>query len=157
MSDTISLFSKRPEPSAEEVVFRPAVYGVLIQNQRVLLQQGTQSGLWRPVGVVLANGQTPLQALCAQFRAVVHFSPRPGPLIYMEERRSTDGEGRCWRLSLLYYLVHAAPGIATETDPSPVNDAQQVSWFSVHELSRDQMEFGYVAIQTALRRLERAP
>lgn len=155
MSDTISLFSKRSEHATGEQIFRPAVYGILIENHYALLQQDAVSGLWRPVGTVLENGQTPLQALCVRFRAVADFSPRPGPLVYMEERRSTDADGSCWRLSHLYYLVHAPSGIATETDAPNGNSPQQVAWLPVHELRRDQMEFGYAAIQTGLRRLER--
>ncbi|MFW6183919.1 MAG: NUDIX hydrolase [Chloroflexota bacterium] len=155
MSDTISLFSKQSEPAAGEQIFRPAVYGILIENHYALLQQDAQSGLWRPVGTILEQGQTPLQALCVRFRAVAHFSPSPGPLVYMEERRNIDADGRCWRLSHLYYLVHAQSGIVTETDGPNGDGSQQVAWLPVHELSRDQMAFGYVAIQTALRRLER--
>lgn len=138
-----------PVPAAE-LTFSPAVYGILIENRRVLLQQHLGTGLWRPPGGILRRGQTPERGVRAFFRAATGFLPDLTSLLYIEEQHRLDERGRPWHLSVFYYglqrSVEGAVGLAS------VADSQRPEWVPVQTLTRTEMQFGYPAVIAATRR-----
>lgn len=128
---------------AEQVTFRPAVYGILIDSGRVALESRGKRHLWQPLGGRLACGQTPGQVLQARFQAATGFAPERGPLLLLEEQHRVDGEGRAWHLAVMYYaLRRPAGGVATMGDDGP-------QWVPLNELTTEMMLFGYRAIDAA--------
>ena len=128
---------------AEQVTFRLAVYGILIDSQRVVLERRPPRNLWRPPGDRLAYGQTPTQLLHARFRAATGFTPERGHLLLLEEQHRVDGEGEAWHLVVMYYALRRPPGgVATMGDEGP-------RWVPLDELTPEQMLFGYRAVEAA--------
>lgn len=128
---------------AGEVTFRPAVYGILIDNQRVVLDRRGEKELWRPPGGRLDRGQTPGQVLQASFRAATGFAPVRGPLLLLEEQHHVDAEGRAWHLAAIYYALRRPAGsMATMGDEGP-------QWIPLDELAPEKLLFGYRAIDAA--------
>ena len=54
--------------AAESIIFRPAVYGIFIENEQILLQQQPQTSLWHPPGTRLTASDTPTQIIRHHFR-----------------------------------------------------------------------------------------
>lgn len=128
---------------AEQVTFRPAAYGILIDSQRIVLERRGPGNLWRPPGDRIAHGQTPSQVLQARFRAATGFVPVRGPLLLLEELHRVDEEGQAWHLAVMYYaLGRPAGGVATMGDEGP-------QWVRLDELTPEKMLFGYRAVDAA--------
>lgn len=128
---------------AEQVTFRPAVYGILIDNGRVVLERQGPKNLWRPPGDRMACGQTPAQVLQARFRAATGFAPVRGPLLLLEEQHRVDEEGNAWHLAVMYYALRRPPGgVAVMGDDGP-------QWVPLDELAPEKMLFGYRALDAA--------
>ena len=49
--------------ASETITFRPAVYGIFIENSQILLQKQPQTGLWYPPGKILAANDTPTNGI----------------------------------------------------------------------------------------------
>lgn len=138
-----------PIPVAE-LTFSLAVYGVLIENSRVLLQQHPGTGLWHPPGGILCNGQTPERGVRAFFRAATGFLPDLTSLLFLEEQHRLDERGQPWHLSVFYYGLQRSVGGAVGLAGVP--DSQRPEWVPVHSLTRTEMQFGYPAVMAAARR-----
>jgi len=137
-----------------EVTFRPAVYGILIENRRVMLQQHLESGLWHPPGGILLDGQTPERGVRAYFRTATGFLPELTSLLYIEEQYKLDEQGRAWALSIFYYGLRRAMG--STVGLAGVAENQRPEWVPVQTLSREEMQFGYPAVMAGARRLNGA-
>lgn len=136
---------------AESVEFRPAVYGILIEHDQVLLLRHPQTGLWQPPGCILSPQQTPAQALRHHFRRKTGMLPDLGPLLYIEDQNRVDEQGQAWCLSVLYYaLERPATGPSALVSPA---DPPRSELISLSELLRSQMQFGYDAILAGQLRL----
>jgi 8-oxo-dGTP diphosphatase len=135
---------------SEAVVFRPAAYGILIENEQVLLTRQSDTGLWQPPGTILETQETPTQALKQYFRRVAGLSPIIGPLIFVEDLyRITEG-GQAWHLSVLYYALDRPP----YSSLTLVKKEQvQAEWLPLARLERSLLQFGYDALQAARLRL----
>ena len=145
---------------AEQVPFRPAVYGILIDNGRVILERRGPKNLWRPLGDRLACGQTPAQVLQARFRASTGFVPMPGPLLLLEEQHRVDDEGQAWHLVAMYYALRRPAGSVAmammgdkasqrEGSQGEVSPGEGSQWVPLEELTPEMMLFGYRAIDAA--------
>lgn len=129
----------------EEVTFRPAVYGILIEKEEVLLQPHPATGLWRPPGGILEAQEAPGPTLLRHFQEAAGIVPILGPLVFVEERYWMDGDGRAWRLSALYYLLERpTTGIAGLIN---FDSQSKPEWLSLASLTHDRVQFGYEAIQ----------
>lgn len=132
----------------QQVRFCPAVYGIFIESQRVLLNRNPETGLWQPPGGLVEMGQTPGRVLRTYFRAATSLIPDLGPLLYVETQHQMDSSGRAWQLAVLYYALSRPAGgtlslVDTKTDDRPV-------WVLLSELSREQMQFGYQAVRNGI-------
>ncbi len=143
---------------AEQVTFRPAVYGILIDNGRVVLERRGPKNLWRPPGGQLACGQTPAQVLQARFQASTGFAPVPGPLLLLEEQHRVDDEGQAWHLVAMYYALRRPAGSVAmmddkasrgEASHGEISHREGAQWVPLDELRPEAMLFGYRAVDAA--------
>jgi ADP-ribose pyrophosphatase YjhB (NUDIX family) len=148
MNTPIICYDEHGRPAAiapENIAFSPAAYGILIENNQLLLQRHPVTELWRLPGGIPAAQETPSQAVRRHFRAVTGMSPLLGPLLYVEEQYRLEGEDRGLRLSILYYVLERpAPGVAGLIN---FDQPQRPEWVSLDSLDRSQLQFGYEAIQ----------
>lgn len=153
MSGTVTCFDEQGQPVAiarEALQFSPAAYGILLESDRVLLQRHGGTGLWLPPGGRIESGQTPEQTLRAYFLSTTMLIPSVGPLLAVEKRYRADDIGQGWRLVLLYYEVQRPPtGVISLGAGS---SEEWVEWVALQELTREQMLFGFRAVQVAQQR-----
>lgn len=135
---------------AGEITFRPAAYGILIDNNRVVLQRHPQTDLWHPPGLILEPNQTPAQALSAHFRTLLQLNPVLGQLLFTEEQYRLDEEGRAWHLAIFYHALERSTGALSL--PASTGMAGAPEWVPLPEVSRQKMQFGYAALQAARNR-----
>lgn len=135
----------------EAITFRPAVYGIFIENDTVLLWRHPRTQRWQPPGGILDDLQTPDQAVRYHFRNLTGITPLLGPLLYTEDRYVLDRDRRAWHLSHLYYALDRPP--LTSTTPAELSGEQEISAVPLAELRRQDMQFGYDAVQAAVIRL----
>jgi ADP-ribose pyrophosphatase YjhB (NUDIX family) len=128
----------------ESITFRPAVYGIFIENGQVLLQKQPQTGLWQPPGTILAASDTPTQVIRHYFRQLTGLTLIIGSLLYVEDQYFIDEERRAWKLSVLYYGLERPLAAAPLTE---AEEASQIEWVPLTDLPREQFQFGYEAVQ----------
>jgi len=131
--------------ASETITFRPAVYGIFIENSQILLQKQPQTGLWYPPGKILAANDTPTQVVRHYFRQLTGLTPIIGSLLYVEDQFFIDEERRAWKLSALYYGLERPLTAATALTESEETNHPQ--WVLLAELQREQFQFGYEAVQ----------
>jgi len=137
---------------SESVRFCPAVYGILIEDGKVMLTQNEVTGLWQPPGRMLANHETPAQALIHHFRRATGKIPSVGPLLLVEEQYRVDQQSRAWQLSVLYYAIE---GLATGSPTQfSLRGLPRLELVDLNELKHSQMQFGFDAIQAGRLRFE---
>jgi ADP-ribose pyrophosphatase YjhB (NUDIX family) len=134
--------------ASEAVIFRPAVYGILIEHNQVLLQKHPDTALWQPPGAVLLENETPAQTIRHAFRQLTGMSPRLGPMLFVEEQYVIDGEQRAWHFGVVYYALER-PSTATTLAQS-----NKIEWVALDSLQRQQMQFGYEAVQAGRLQLK---
>ncbi|MCL4265055.1 MAG: NUDIX domain-containing protein [Anaerolineae bacterium] len=132
----------------EALFFRPAVYGIFIENSQVLLHKHPQTMLWQPPGTVLAENETPTQAVRHVFRRLTGMTPRVGAMLYVEDQYVLDSDRGAWQLSVVYYALERPSTAAT------ISDTSKVEWVPLGELERSQMQFGYEAVQAGRLQLK---
>lgn len=130
---------------AESITFRPAVYGIFIENDQIMLQKQPQTGLWHPPGTMLADSDTPTQIIRHHFRQLVGLTPVVSSLLFVEDQYFLDEERRAWKLSAMYYGLERP--LTTATTLTESEEASQTQWVSLAELQREQFQFGYEAVQ----------
>lgn len=134
------------------VGFRPAVYGILIENDQVLLQPHPVSKLWQPPGKVLEVEDTPTSAVLRCFQSAAGITPLITGLLHVEDRCWLDDQGQIWQLSVLYYALKrptaGAAGLINFDSPA------RPEWFPLENLSRDKMLLGFEAVDAGRIRNE---
>jgi ADP-ribose pyrophosphatase YjhB (NUDIX family) len=136
--------------SPAEVTFRPAVYGVLLEHEQVLLRLHPATGLWLLPGGLVDGYEKPTQAVRRHFRAASSVAPVTGPLLLVEEQYRIDAEGRAWHLSVLYYAVtRPSAGSQSLID---FENAHRPEWAALDTLTPERLQFGYDAIRLAQAR-----
>ncbi len=142
-----------PVPVLEEaLIFRPAVYGIFIENNQTFLLKNPQTELLYPPGTILSEDETPTQAIRHQFRDLTGMTPKIGSMIFLENRYVVDNDHRAWHLSALYYALERPK--TTATTLSEIDETEQPEWVSLDSLQRYQMQFGYEAIQAGRLQLK---
>ncbi len=142
---------------AEKVSFRPAAYGILIDEyHQVFLVRVPGEPYWALPGGVLQLYETPKQAVQYQFRRATGMTPQVGALLSVEERYQYVGDGEAWHLSAFYYAL-SRPVITAVAMGEVDETAVEGRWFPLAELSRKELQFGYEAIRTAQRLLDSPP
>lgn len=137
------------------VGIRPAVYGILIENDQVLLQPHEKSGLWQPPGRILEKGEAPTSAVLRCFQSAAGIQPIITGLLLAEDRCWRDETGQLWQLSILYYaLIRPTAGVAGVID---FDNSARPEWFPLENLSREKMLLGYEAVEAGRVRLGLVP
>ncbi len=138
--------------SPEAFIFRPAVYGIFIENNQIFLLKQSQTELLYPPGVILEEDETPTQAIRHQFRELTGMNPKIGSMIFLEDRYLVDNDHRAWHLSALYYALQRPK--TTAATLSEIDETEQPEWISLDSLQRHQMQFGFEAIQAGRLQLK---
>ena len=138
--------------SSENMTFRPAVYGIFIEHQQVLLTRHAQTGLFQPPGGILQSLETPTQAVRHHFRDVTGMTPRLGPLLLVEDQFIVDDAQQAWHLSTLYYALDRPE--ATVASLTEIESSSQPEWVTLATLQRDQLQLGFEAIEAGRLRLQ---
>jgi ADP-ribose pyrophosphatase YjhB (NUDIX family) len=139
------------EIASEKVSFRPAVYGILIEREQVLLQRHLRTDLWQPPGLILHSNQPPSLAIRQRFRRITGLSLVLGPLLFVEDQYRVDGPESAWHLSLLYYALERPQVGRVAPTVLPADDQPQM--IPIDKIQREQMQFGFDAIQAGRLRL----
>ncbi|GAB4155783.1 MAG: hypothetical protein Fur0021_23500 [Candidatus Promineifilaceae bacterium] len=127
------------------VLFRPAAYGILIENNQILLQRQPETGAWTLPGGIVPAAETPTQTVRQAVQLAAGFVPEVGPLLFVETLHRLE-DNAAWRLAALYFhlsrpkLTYAMVDFDTPTRPE---------WISLNTLLREQLQSGYDAIRAA--------
>jgi len=146
------VFGNAVPVASESITFRPAVYGIFIENSQILLQKQPQTDLWHPPGTRLTASDTPTQMIRHYFRQLIGLTPVIDSLLFVEDQFFIDEERRAWKLSLLYYALERPLTAATAFTES--EEASQTTWVPLADLQREQIQFGYEAIQAGKLQLK---
>lgn len=151
---TVTCYDLEGKPHAipaDQLLFSPAVYGIFIENEQVLLVRPSETGRWQPPGGRLRPDETPTQAVRHYFREITGMTPKLGPLLAVEEQYVLDGDGQAYHLSVLYYgLDRPDATVATLTE---IENASLGEWVNLAELKRSDLQLGYDAIAAGRRRV----
>lgn len=129
----------------EAITFSPAVYGVFLENNQVLLIPHPRTKRWVLPGGLLTATNTPPQAVRYHFREITGITPVLGPMVYLEERYIIDNDRRAWHLTAVYYALSRPPLNATTL--AEIENNQNFSFVPLTNITRHNMQFGYDAIQ----------
>lgn len=144
---TITCYDLEGKPHAvpaDQLLFSPAVYGIFIENEQVLLARHPQTGRWQPPGGRLRPDETPTQSVRHYFREITGMTPKLGSLLIVEEQYALDADGQAYHLSNLYYnLDRPDATVATLTE---IENANLGEWVNLAELKRSDLQLGYDAI-----------
>ncbi|MEM7113125.1 MAG: hypothetical protein AAF614_11880 [Chloroflexota bacterium] len=141
------VYGKAVSVATADIVFRPAIYGVLVENDEVLLTAHPTTKLWQPLGLILEEHIEAEQALQRYLQRVIQVVPAVKSLLWVEEQYRVDEEKRAWHLSALYYDLKRP----LSSGSPDLNSEQRLAWIPLADLNRSQMQFGYDAIQAAQR------
>ena len=131
--------------SATSLIFRPAIYGIYIEYDQILLIRNQETQLLLPPGRIVTENEVPTQAIRHYFQELVHITPDLGPLLFIENQYRQEN-GRFWQLAVLYYALER-PSTAsihfTTADDAPL----QPEWLPLDSLDLPMFAFGYEAVQ----------
>lgn len=131
---------------AGEVAFGVAVYGILVENGRVLLRRHPETEWWEPPGGLLVGRQAPEQGVRSLFRAQTGLVCDVVQRLLLESQHRVDEQGQAWELTVITYRLQRSRG---STITVPADGSEHPLWIPLGELQRDQMQSGYDAIQIA--------
>lgn len=137
---------------SESFNFRPAVYGILIEYDQILLLRDPESQLFCPPGRIVAENEAPAQAVRHYFRRLAEMTPVLGPLLFVENQYRKEND-TFWQLSVLYYAVER-PSTASIRFAEDPEAKTQPEWVRLDSLDRTQFQFGYQAVQAGKLRLQ---
>lgn len=127
---------------------RLAVYGVLIEDDQILLLPHPANDWWLLPGGIAGPEEGRQAALQRFFRQSTNIAPVTGPLVLVEDRFWADDHGQGWLLTCFYFMVkRLATGISGLID---FENSAQPEWVNLDNLARQELLFGYDAIQAGL-------
>lgn len=136
--------------AAEGLKARPAVYGVFIENGRVLLRHHPPTNLYcLPGGIVEAHERI-ADALRHFFRQVTGIMPVVSGLLYAEERFYVDEAECAWQLTTMYYALKRPSTLITALPEW--EEESRAEFVPLEAITREQLLFGYDAIQAGRHR-----
>lgn len=135
----------------EALTFAPAVYGIFIENDRVLLMRQPPAERWQLPGGILNQLETPTQAVRHHIRNLTGITPMLGPLLAVEEQYHLDADRQAWHLSVMYYALDRPP--LTATTLAEIEGDAEREFVPISTLHRQQLQFGYDAILAGQARL----
>lgn len=137
--------------AAESLQFSPAVYGIFIENNRVLLLRRANAGLYAPPGLLLPDHEEPGEAIRHYFRRLTGVSPILGALLLIQEQyRWLEGQG--WRVAAMYYGLQRPFTASLHLNSDAVAGASP-EWVELLALQRSQFQFGFKAVSAGITQL----
>jgi 8-oxo-dGTP diphosphatase len=127
-----SLRGQRTQYPAETVRFRPAAYGLCVQNGRVLLARSSFTGRWEPPGGAFEPWEPLEEGLAREFAEETGIRVRPRRLVDFRDDFVAFFDHPFHSLRF-YYLVE----LLQNPPPPPSPDAEEVlevAWKSRQEL-----------------------
>ncbi|NJN55484.1 MAG: hypothetical protein HC804_12460 [Anaerolineae bacterium] len=99
--------------------------------------------------MILAENETPTQAIRHAFRRLTGMTPRVGVMLYVEDHYvMEEGERHAWQLAVVYYALERPSTAAT------ISETSKTEWVALPDLQRQQMQFGYEAVQAGRLQLK---
>ncbi len=138
--------------SSEDLTFRPAVYGIFIELDQILLLRNLKTQLLLPPGRIVAENEEPTQAIRHYFRELAGITPVLDSLLFIETQYRQENN-QSWKLSALYFAIER-PSLASIKFPEDKELQLQPEWLSLDSLNRTQFQFGYEAIQAGKLHLQ---
>jgi ADP-ribose pyrophosphatase YjhB (NUDIX family) len=136
---------------AASLLFRVAAYGVLIENNQVLLCAHPVTMKWQLPGGPISGNEKPDHSVRLRFQAVAGITPAAGPLLLAEDRYHFDSDEQAWRLAVLYYgMLRPSAAFRNLID---FDNPARPEWVSLESLQREQMALGYDAVEAGRLRL----
>ena len=129
--------------AAKDLIFRPAVYGIFIELDQVLLLRNQETQLLSPPGRIVSENEEPTQAIRHYFRELANITPALGSLLFIETQYRQEND-QAWKLSALYYAIER-PSLASIRFSEDIT--QYPEWLPINSLDRTQFQFGYEAVQ----------
>ena len=145
-------YGQKETVSVNDLIFRPAVYGIFIEQDQILLLRNAQTGFLHPPGRVVAENEEPAQAIRHYFRELANITPTVGSLLFIETQYRKE-DGQAWQLSALYYAVER-PSLASISFPDEEKPTTQPEWLQLDSLDRTDFQFGFEAVQAAKLHLQ---
>lgn len=145
---TIQIFGTQGQSqivASEKLIFRPAVYGIFIEQDQILLLRDQETQFLLPPGRIVSENEAPAQALRHYFQELANITPILGSLLFIETQYRQEN-GRSFQLSALYYAIER-PSIASLKFPETTDVQPQPEWMALESLERTQFQFGYEAVQ----------
>lgn len=151
---TITCFDAYGNPHLipqDKVQFRPAVFGIFVEDAQILLTRHPQTNLLMPPGCILAPFESPTQSIRHYFRQLIGIIPDLGPLLFIEDQFTLDDQQQAWHLSVLYYALERP---STNTSPlAEWEGAPRPEFVPLADIKRELLQFGFEAVQAAHIRL----
>lgn len=138
--------------TVEDLTFRPAVYGIFIEQDQILLLRHVETQLLLPPGRIVAQNEEPAQAIRHYFRELADITPVVGSLLFIENQYRQEND-QSWQLSALYYSIER-PSLASIRFPNEDNPQTKPEWLQLDQLERSQFQFGYEAMQAGKLHLQ---
>ncbi len=136
--------------ASKDLVFRPAVYGIFIELDQVLLLRNPETQLLFPPGRIINENEEPTQAIRHYFRELANITPALGSLLFIETQYRQEND-QAWQLSALYYAIER-PSLASISFSE--DTTLQPEWLPLNSLERTQFQFGYEAVQAGKLHLQ---
>lgn len=136
--------------AAKDLIFRPAVYGIFIELDQVLLLRDLETQLLSPPGRIVNENEEPTQAIRHYFRELAAITPDLGSLLFIETQYRQEND-QAWKLSALYYAIER-PSLASISFSE--DTTLQPEWVPLNSLERTQFQFGYEAVQAGKLHLQ---
>ncbi|HSH04422.1 MAG TPA: NUDIX domain-containing protein [Anaerolineae bacterium] len=134
------------------IQFRPAIYGILLDKDQVLLQRHQPTRNLQPPGRILQVHEQPAPALRRYFRSLVGFTPHVESTLIIDDQYIWDpAQEKAYHVVRTYYAV-TRPAAVTMMPVDDTHDAYP-EWVPLAGLSREQLQFGYEAIILGEERL----
>ncbi len=124
-----------------------AVYGVFVENGRVLLLHNNKNNLWQLPGGILLNNERPSRAVRHHLRQIMGIMPELGELLLLEEQCRSNKNGRNTQLSVMYYALHRPAALAI-TLPEQEKELRP-EFIKIASITRQHLQFGYNAVRVA--------
>jgi len=152
---TVQIFDAQGDSqtvSSEDLIFRPAVYGIYIELDQIFLLRNLKTQLLRPPGRIVAENEEPAQAIRHYFRELAEITPVLGSMLFMETQYRQEND-QSWKLSALYYAIER-PSLDSINFLEDKELQLQPEWLPLDRLNRTQFQFGYEAIQAGKLHLQ---
>lgn len=133
---------------AKSVRFRPAAYGLLIHEQKILMTHSRFTGLWDFPGGGVEAFESMAGGMAREFREETGLEVNPGDLVYVAEGYIAMF-GHPFHSLRFYYACHLADEARDHLAHDP-GEVTELAWWGLGDVPYDQM---HGSDQEAIRRL----